>query len=226
MGYYIYNKHKIKKLCFILTLFIFLPFSINAQQEKQIRGLYSTIQAELVFHHNTYLQFLDPQNQPVVIEGVEYSRNQELNYKFSIGWYDVSNKYAVGLGIGLSNNSTFSASAIPLFLEGRYFIFDYENSPYIYSSFGKAIPLFKDSRLFIADPNNMIGYSVSGMRGGFLAQVGIGKKIKFFKRLSAAVRLTYDIKRYSHDPNEKSYYKSDDFSKFDGVAFTFGLFIK
>jgi len=198
----------------------------NAQNDKQIKGLYSTVQAELVFHHNTYLQFLDAQNQPIIVEGAEYSKNQELNYKFSIGWYDASNNYAVGIGIGISNNPTFSANAIPIFMEGRYFIFEDKNSPYFYASFGKVLPLFKDSKLYITNPNSSIGYSVDGMKGGFLTQVGIGKKIKFFKRLSAAVRLTYDIKRYSHNPDEKSYFKSDEFSKFDGIAFTFGLFIK
>lgn len=213
------------KFHFILIAFTVLSFSINAQQDKQIKGIYSTVQAEVVFHHNTYSEFLVNQYQVIINGGEDYSKNQELNYKFSIGWYDVSNKYAVGLGIGISNNPTFSASAIPLFVEGRYFIFDYENSPYFYASFGKAIPLFKDSRLYIVDPSRVV-YYVNGMRGGFVSQVGIGKKIKFFKRLSAAIRLTYDIKRYSHDPNEKSFYKSSDFSKFDGIAFTFGLFIK
>jgi hypothetical protein len=220
------NNIRLFKLPYVFVLIYIFPFLNFAQNDEQIKGLYSTVHTELVFHHNTYLQFLNAQNRHIVVEGVEYSQYQERNYRFSIGWYDASNKYAVGMGIGLSNNPTFSANAIPIFFEARYFIFENENSPYFYASFGKAIPLFKDSKLYITNPNSSMGYSVNGMKGGFVSQLGIGKKIKFFKRLSAAVRLTYDIKRYSHDPNEKSYYKSDDFSKFDGIAFTFGLFIK
>lgn len=205
---------------------IILPISIFAQEEDEIRGIYSTVQGEFVFHHNTYLQYVDNQNQTMANQGGHSSGFQELNFKFSLGWYDVPNKYAVGLGIGLSNNPTFAANAIPLFIEGRYFIFDYENSPFIYASLGRAIPLFKDSKIYITNPNSFFGYSVNGMQSGFLTQIGIGKKFKFFKRLSLLANLTYDIKRYSHSSEGYSYFKSDDFSKFDGIAFTFGLFIK
>ncbi len=209
---------------YIFLILAIVPFSLFGQVSDQDEhsGVYVNLQAEFVFHHKTFFMY-NLGGSPISYDDND-SRSQENNYFVIAGWYDIQRKFSVGLGFGLSNNPSFAADAIPIIIEGRYFLFPQENSPFLLFQMGRARPVYPDNGFYLVDPSNNNYYRLNGMRRGYLMNIGLGHKVKFFKRLSATVSASYAIKRYSH--SKERYSQSENYLKLDGLSVSIGLFIK
>lgn len=105
---------------------------------------------------------------------------RENSLRALVGYY-INPKMAIGLGFGLDGLAQPTWNTAPLFLNGKYWLWQRENGLYADVNLGALLPM---SILF--DP-------------GVHADAGIGYKLKWGNRFSFTIQAGYDFKYISRD---------------------------
>lgn len=202
-------------LCHIIIL------SAQAQEKSSDdERFYFRVDYEFVYHPNVALSF---EIDNVSYRGyMEDGTLSESNLKISLGAINQMKKYSLGIG-GVVNNGMLTPN-ISIFLEGVFYFSELENSPFVSLLVGGIIP-FYENELWVADSRQPSSYyAIDGIQRGFNYQLGIGKKLKFFRKLSALLHLGYDFKGYSLDRGD-SFFTSSERLSTGGYFVRLGLFI-
>ena len=142
----------------ILTLYATL-FSINSHAQRP---------EKLDYFNKSFIGFLPSTNN----SGNSFSK-QRGTLISTVNGIKINSNLAVGIGVGIGAYVNPTFTSIPVFLDGNYYLYKKNNSPYAYAD---------------------LGYSFSTanfIKGGILLEAGLGWKFKITDKFMLGPQVGY-----------------------------------
>jgi hypothetical protein len=162
------------KRLFVIIALCFLALSAYAQESAGTNsGIRFFVRTGVTYAMNSPGENIFSSQIPTP----DLPRPSNVNINAGFAWYVIP-KLSLGAGIGIENYNSSYANGYPFFAEGKCFLFDSANTPFIYGLVGTMI--------------NGSG-NVNSQKGN-MADIGIGYKLKLVKIISLNITAGYSYK--------------------------------